>query len=249
MRPDSGAARRSPRSLLGVLFALVTAVLVGGCGGGGTYSVNEGQIAQRFIPTERSVDHHPDSLRAFTITEGEKKIQYQVKQDYQSVLIKWSSRFRNVGVGRSGRSRTYATFRSLELSLMSLQPDVGILSLQKERARKLIEEQREEYFDRIRIDVYWFVEGQDGGVISGPSARTELLVGDEAYRPVRTDHGPLREAFVAGDEKVLYRRNMLYFPRTVDGTDILENASGMRLKVRRVGTQSVEQFEWQWRND
>lgn len=244
-----GLVSSSPRSLV-LFIALLIPFLVTGCGGGSTYSVNEGQIAQRFLPTERSVNHHPDSLRALTISEEEGKIQYQLKKNYQALVEKWSSRFQNVGSGRSVRSRTYATFWSLELSLVSLQPELGILSLRKERARDLIEERRNEYFDTIQIDVYWFVERRgDSGIIAGPSARTELRVGDSTYRPLRTDHSPLREAFVSGGNTILYRRNTLHFPRTVDGTDILENASGVQLDVRRAGAGSKEQFSWRWDED
>lgn len=231
--------------LLG-LFLLMPLLLVG-CGGGDTYSIDEGQIAQRFLPTERSVDHHPDSVRALTITEEEGKIQYQLDRGYQSLVENWSCRFQNVGAGRNLQSRTYATFWSLELSLASLQPEMGIQSLQKEKAQELIGKRRKEYFDTIQIDVYWFVERRgENAVISGPSARTELIVQNKAYRPLRTDHGPLREAYVSGGQTILYRRNTLHFPRTVDGTDILENSSGMQLEVRRTGAGSKEQFAWQW---
>jgi hypothetical protein len=127
---------------------------------------------------------------------------------------------------------------------------MGVLSLREERARSLIEKRRERYFDTIQINVYWFIERRgDSGIIAGPSARTELQVGGATYRPLRTDHGPLREAFVSGGKTVLYRRNTLYFPRMTDGTDVLKNASGVQLDVRRVGTQSEEQFAWRWASD
>lgn len=239
-----------PRRPLGGFIGLLILLLGGGCSGGSTYSVDEGQIAERFLPSERSVNHHPDSLRALTITEEEKQVQYQLRKDYQALVEKWSTRFQSVGAGRSARSRTYATFWSLELSLASLQPELGILSLRKEKARDFIEKRRKEYFDTIQIDVYWFVERRGGsGIIAGPSARTELLIGDKKYRPLRTDHSPLREAFVSGGNTVLYRRNTLHFPRTVDGKDLLRNASGMQLEVRRVGARSEQQFAWRWEED
>lgn len=242
----SSASRLS----VGLVAVLLLPLFVTACGGGDTYSVNEGQIAQRFLPTERSVDHHPDSLRALTITEDEGKVQYQLQQSYQSLIEKWSCRFQNVGAGRNVRSRTYASFWSLELSLASLQPEMGIQSLQKEKARELIEKRRKGYFDTIQIDVHWFVERRgESGIISGPSARTELIIGENTYRPLRTDHGPLREAYVSGGSTILYRRNTLHFPRTVDGTDILKDASGMQLEVRRTGASSKEQFGWRWENE
>ncbi len=226
--------------------AFLVFLLVSGCGGGDTYSVDTGQIAQRFLPTVRTVDHHPDSVRALMITEKEGTLQYQLEQSFSSLTQKWSSSFQRIGTGRTVRSKTYATFWSLELSLVSLQPETGLLSLQKERARELIEERRKEYYDTIQIDVYWFVDEGGDGIITGPGARTELRVGDETLRPIRSDHSPLREAFVADAGVALYRRNTLHFPRTVDGTDVLANASGMQLAVRRAGGASREQFEWRW---
>jgi len=240
----------SLRRCLLIPVGLLLPLLLMGCGGGSLYSLDVGEVAERFVPTERNVSHHPDTLKALSITEEDRKIQYQVERDYQSLIEKWSSRFQNVGAGRSPRrSRTYATFWSLELSLVSLQPETGILSLRKEKARELIKKRRKEYFNTIQIDVYWFVGRGRNGVIAGPGARTELHVRDSLYRPVRTDHGPLREAFVSGGGTVLYRRNSLYFPRTVDGTDILENASEVELEVRRTGRGSTEQFAWKWGDD
>ena len=232
-----------PRWIVGVCL---TAVLLVGCSGGDTYTVDEGQLSQRFLPAERVVDHHPDSLEALTITEADGKIQYQIDRDFEALTEKWSSSLQNVGTGRNFRSRTYATFWSLELSLMSLQPERGVLSLQKERARELIEERRQEYFQTIHIDVYWFVGRNSNGIITGPGARTELRIGDSTYRPVQADHGPLREAFITGGQTTLYRRNSLFFRRTVDGTDILADASGMKLRVRRTGSGARQEFAWRW---
>lgn len=228
---------------------LAATVLLAGCSGGDTYSVDAGTISERFLPAERVVDYHPDSLKALAITEADGKIQYQIERDLESLTEKWSSSLQNVGTGRNFRSRTYATLWSLELSLMSLQPERGVLSIQKERARGMIEERRKEYFETIHIDVYWFVGRNMNGIITGPGARTELRVGDETYRPVQADHGPLREAFVAGGETALYRRNSLYFQRIVDGTDILAGASGVELRVRRTGGSSRQEFAWRWEEE
>ena len=232
----------SLRWLAGLCFAAVSLV---GWSGGNTYSVDEGEISDRFLPSERAVDHHPDSLRALTISEGDGKVQFEVERDFESLIQKWSSSLQNIGPGRNFRSRTYATFWSLELSLMSLQPEMGVLSLQKERAQEILAERREEYFGTIHIDVYWFVERGRNGIITGPSARTELRVGEETYRPIQSDHGPLREAFVAGGQTVLYRRNSLYFSRVVEETDILTGTSRMKLHVRQMGGARQE-FAWRW---
>lgn len=225
---------------------LLLPLLLVGCGGGDAYSVDEGRLAQRFLPTTRTVSHHPDSLWALTVTEGDQKMKYQLERDYESIIEKWSTSFQSMGAGRTRRSRTYATLWSLELSLASLQPEMGILSLQKDRARQLIEERRKEYFDSIQIEVYWFLQGRGNGIITGPGARAELRVRDSTYRPIREDHGPIREAFVEAGNTALYRRNTLHFPRTVNETDVLEGASRIRLEVRQVGMPSEERFTWEW---
>lgn len=228
---------------------LVLPFLLVGCGGGDAYSVNEGRLAQRFLPTTRTVSHHPDSLRALTVTEGDQKIEYQLERDYESIIEKWSTSFQSMGAGRTRRSRTYATLWSLELSLASLQPEMGVLSLQKDRARELINKRRKEYFDSIKIEVYWFLQGRGNGIITGPGARAELRVRDSTYRPIREDHGPLREAFIEAGNTVLYRRNTLHFPRTMNETDILEGVSEVRLEVRQVGAPSEERFTWKWEDE
>lgn len=239
--------RASVSSLLyclsGALVLLLPLLLVG-CGGGDVYSVSEGQVAQRFLPPERTV-HHPDSLKDLTITEGDDKLEYQLESDYQSLIQKWSSSYRRLGAGRSVKqSRSYATFWSLELALASLQPEAGIVSLRKEKARELLQRRRKSYDNTIRIDVYWFTGRGTNGIIAGPSARTVLRVGDRTLRPTRSDHGPLREAYVTGGETALYRRNTLHFPRTVDGTDVLAGGADVELTVRRSGLSARERFSW-----
>ncbi|MFB6273575.1 MAG: hypothetical protein ABEL51_11840 [Salinibacter sp.] len=246
MRLSLAPSPRLLRRLFGGLLVLVFPLLVVACGGGDLYSVKRGQVAQRFLPPERTV-HHPDSLRALTITEEDGKLQYQLDRGYQSLIENWSASPRNVGVGSGAfQSRTYATLQSLELALVSLQAEMGILGLQKEKARKIIDKRRKKYFDRIRIDVYWFTGRRMDGVISGPGARTEIEVGDRTLQPIRTDHGPLREAYLTGGDVALYRRNTLVFPRVVNETDVLKNSTRIRLTVRPTGSTAKVAFSWKW---
>lgn len=239
---DSSAAP-FPSFLWGV-GSLFLFLVVGGCGGGNTYSFDEGRVAQRFLPTERSVDTHPDSLEALTIKEEEGKVQYELERDYESLIRKWSSSFQSVGAGRSHRGMSYATFWSLEVSLASLQPEMGVLTLRKEKAYEMIERRKEEYSKTIQIDVYWFEGGN--ALLTGPNARTELQVADSTYRPEREEHSPLREAFLGGGGTALYRRNTFYFSRIVDGRDILEDVQGMQLEIRRTGGGTSQRFAWSW---
>lgn len=239
---DSDALVRSLR-----WFAAMTllSLVVTGCGGGDVYSVEEGRIAQQFLPSERVVDYHPDSLRALTVTEDDEKIQFELDGDLESLTRKWSCTFRNMGAGRNRSTPSYATFWSLELSLATLQPEMGILTLRKEKAQDLIKERKEEYYNTIQIDVYWFVERGGDGIVTGPGARTRLRIADSTYRPTRERHSPLREAFLSGGS-ALYRRNTFVFSRTVNGRDILEDASGMRLEIRRMGSGGNDRFVWRW---
>ncbi len=241
MNVSSAAPSASLPWIIGSLFLFL---VVGGCGGGDTYSFDEGQVAQRFLPSERKVDTHPDSLEALTIEEEEGKVQYNLEHDYEALIRKWSSSFQSVGAGRSRRGMSYATFWSLELSLASLQPEMGVLTLRKEKAYEMIERRKEEYLETIQIDVYWFEGGN--ALLTGPNARTELQVADSTYRPEREEHSPLREAFLGGGGTALYRRNTFYFPRIVDGRDVLADAQGMQLEIRRTGGGVSQQFAWRW---
>lgn len=218
---------------------LLAAALVGGCGGGDVYSYEEGQLFQRFLPTERTVDHHPDSVRALTISETEDKIQYKMDQPYRSLVEKWSADCRY----RCGRS--YATVWSLELSLASLQPELGILTLHKDRAKSMIQQVRSTYQDTLQVDVYWF---RGDGKVAAPGYRAELHVQGDAYRAVKKLYSPLRRAHLQGGGGVTYRRNTFYFPRTEDGADILKDASEMQLHIYAHGFGKT-QFVWSWAED
>jgi len=229
------------------LGLVVLALFIGGCGGGSTYSFDPGTIAQRFLPTTRQVDHHPDSLRALSIQEEERRFRFVLDGTYESLHRKWSSTYQDLGAGRSRRGRSYATFWSHELSLASLQPEVGFTSLSKERAQKALQERRQEYQETLQFEVYWF-EMEGNSLLAGPSARVQLRVDEEdTYQPSRETHSPLREAFLPGDTRTaLYRRNTFYFPRVVDGTDILEEAQTLELVVSRPGRASRARFTWTW---
>lgn len=232
------------RLSLGLLGGLL---LLGGCSGGSTYSLDPGTLAQRFLPTTRQVDYHPDSLRALSIQETERRYQLVLDESYESLHRRWSGTYQDLGPGRSRSGRSYATFWSLELSLASLQPEMGLASLSKEQARKAIEERRQEYQDLIQFDVYWF-EAEGNSILAGPGARVQLRInGEDTYRPSREKHGPLREAFLPGETRTaLYRRNTFYFSRVVDGTDILDEANRLELIVNQTGGASRVRFNWTW---
>lgn len=232
-----------PRSLFGLLLL---GLVLGGCSGGSTYSLDRGVLAQRFLPTERTVEHHPDSLGALSITKEEEKFQFELDRDYQSLHQKWSTTYQSLGAGRSRRGRSYATFWSLELSLASLQPEVGLSSLSEDQAQKSLRTRREEYNSVIQIDVFWFEE-EGNSLLAGPGSRVELRIDGERYRPAKETHGPLQEAFISERARVaLYRRNTFYFSRVVDSTDILKDAKSMQLFIDPTGSSSRARFSWSW---
>lgn len=224
------------RAVAGAATGVLLALLLLGCGGGNQYSADEGQLFQRFLPTEREVSAHPDSLRALTIAEEDNQIRYKLDRPYQSLIEKWSV------TCRFGCGRSYATLWSLELTLASLQANRGILFLHRDPATKMLDRVRRSYADTLRIDVYWFA---GDGKAAGPRYRAELHVQDSTYLPVRREYGPLRRAFVRAGVHATYRRNRFYYRRVVDGRDILEGAPGIRLELYYVGLGKTR-FVWRW---
>lgn len=237
----------SPTRLVRAFFGVaVLALILGGCVGGQTYSLDRGRLAEDHLPTEREVGAHPDSLRTLAITKEDGKYKFEFKDgDYQSLHRKWSSTFQVSGTGRRPqRPLSYATFWGLDLSLASLPPELGINTLSEDRATKLLKSRKKEYFSTIQIDVYWFEEEGESD-LTGPSARIELRIGDNRYQPAKEENTPLREAFLDGGRTAYYRRNTFYFSR-IDSTDILDQAHRIELYVDPLGGSSEAQFAWEW---
>lgn len=237
---------RIQRSAGGLVLLLAAGLLMGGCSSSSeTYSVDEGDIAERYLPATQRLDHHPDSVQAITITEGDDRLKYESSRSYSALWRKWSSTYRTVGTGRTRQQPlSYATLWGLELSLASLRAE-GAFSLSKDRARDLVETRRKENRTTIQIDVVWFAS-EGGTNLTGPSARVHLVAGDEKYRPEEEDRSPLRETFLDAGRSDLYRRNVFYFPRIVDGEDILDGIDEIALEVRQTNARGRVQFRWTW---
>lgn len=235
--------------LLGIAAALLLGGMLGCSGGGSVYSTDVGYLAERFLPSERRVEVHPDSMRHLAIVEEDDQIKFELDEDYQNLHTLWSSTFQVATAGRNvHQPLTYATLWSQELSLAALQADRGVTSLTRGKALQMIEDRKQEYAQTLQIDVYWF-SGPDGTPISGPGAQVRLSDDQgNTYRPVRDDHGPLREAFITGGNTALYRRNMFFFKRKVDGRDILDGINELRLSVSPAAAPRV-QFEWSWEDN
>jgi hypothetical protein len=233
-------------ALFAALGFIAGPLLLGGCGSGSSYRVNTADIADRYLPTTRDVSYHPDSLRAVSIEEKEEQFQVELESSYEALHRQWSSTYQSIGAGRSRRTLSYATFWSRELSLAALEAEVGFSTLSKDQAQKFLREREQEYQNALQFDVYWF-ESDGNSLLAGPGARVVLEIDDEEYRPTRESHGPLRDAFLSGDNRrAIYRRNTFYFARIPDSTDVLANANRMRLTINRAGTGSRARFAWEW---
>jgi len=228
-----------------VAVVLVGGLLLPGCAGGNAYTVDVSDIADRYLPTTREVDYHPDSLGALSLKETEDRYEIELTESYPTLHRRWSSSYQNLGAGRSRRTRSYATFWSKELSLGSLESETAFSSLSRDRAEKILKERRQEYRTTLQFEIYWF-ESEGRSIVTGPGNRVVLEIGEETYRPVEESHGPLREAFLSGGGQALYRRNTIHFPRIVDSTDVLEGADEMTLTLNRSGSSGRVRFSWEW---
>jgi hypothetical protein len=66
---------------------------------------------------------------------------------------------------------------------------------------------------------------------------------------MKKTYSPLRDAIRLNTRRSsLYRRNTFYFPRIVDGADILKGADGVKLRIQRAGGSPL-QFAWSWETD
>ena len=234
-------------SIVAAAFVIsLLSVSLSGCADS-KYAMQEGDLAQRFVPSERHIDYPPDSLVGLTLHEEEEQMKLKLSVPYEDLHLRWSSSHRNSSGRRSElRSLTYATFWSLELSLASLEPELGVSLLTKDKAREFISTRREEYETSIQIDVFWFGAPSESAV-AGPGTFIRLRDAQgTTYAPTHRDYGPPREAFARAGQTALYRRNTFVFPRHVDGEDILANTDEMYLLVSPNGAATTFRFTWSW---
>lgn len=233
-----------------LILLLVLVGALGGCSGSNPYQLEVGELADRFIPSVREVDAHPDSVQNLSIVETDDKVRVDLRRDYQSLHQYWSSSFELTRVRPTiQQPMSYATLWSKEVSLAALQAEQGVTTLSKNQALEKIKQQKRRYHQHLRIVVYWFTAPGETS-ISGPGTQVELRddLGN-TYHPARTDHGPLREAYVGAGERVLYRRNVLSFKRVENGDDILEGVQRLSLRLRPPNAVSNVQFEWTWEDE
>jgi hypothetical protein len=224
-------------------FSLLIAVLLAGCiTSESPFRLDSSEMAQRYLPYERDVPHHPDSLKHVRIVEKENTLQLQMEMSFRRMTEQWSSTFQSRSAGSSARRlpyQSYATLWSLDLSIASLQPEVGFSGLSKDLARQRLSERRAAYDSLLQVDIYRYQGSpivRRGDIsetnLTGPGSRVMLRDdrGNE-YKPVREETTPPRDGFIQG-RSVIYRRNTFFFDRVVDGKDILNNVGTLRLWVR-----------------
>lgn len=211
-----------------IAFLLVVSAGLG-CGQS-SYTASPGDLAGSHIPIERDVRSHPDSLHVVSIEVGKRKVHVSLDRDYDAIHQRWSCKSEPL-------SLSYATFWSRELLLAALESNYALSTLSKPRALRIYKERMERYKNALRIDVFDF----DESVRVGPSVDVKLRVNGTAYEPIQYRDAPSRNAWLPGGQKEAYSRSTFYFPRSVDGEDVLNGARSVRLVI---GT--FEWCAWRW---
>lgn len=235
---------RQFRLSLGLVPALLLAGLLASCGGS-RFSMDVTEVALGRLSTTSRVDAHPDSLQHVRIVRTDSTAAIRLDRDYEDLVAHWSSAHRTPTSGVTARKpRSFATLWSLELSLASLQAEMSVSTLSKNRALKIIAARRANHVQELQVDLVWFTE-LDEAFLDRPGTRIELRDAQgRTHRPERHERGPLRDVRYSGDETALYQRHRFYFRRTVAGRDILAGTDALRLDV--VSPKGRVNFEWTW---
>ncbi len=233
-----------PRYSAGLLLLLLTTVLISGCGllSGDSTRMGMSEFYNLYLPLIRTIPH-PDS----TAAEPDDRL--------NDVRLRWSVNHTK-RVGQRDYApygfTSFATLLGRDLIEHSLDRQLtGDLS--PDLQERLQEEQRERADGSIVFDVHLFVPAVRGYDISdtalrGAGASVILEVGDgERYRPSNIVSDLVEHYQIgAGTAPVYHRLNQVYFPREVDGRDILDDVESIRLIVRMSRGPSTELwFRWE----
>ncbi len=226
---------------LGIGGLLVLMGTLAACTSTGQFSADVERIAYGYIPSEAEPPSHPDSLATLKLVETENQINFQLDRSYERLMRDWSSTWVSQSAQRTYNSRqsyrSFATLWSLDLSLVALAAEEGVNTLSKDLAQQRISQRRQEYQQTLQIDLYRFIGSPPtgGGINStlvGVPSNFVTLRDDQGneYRPDDVYNEPPREAVITGD-RTLYRRNIFFFKRDVDGRDILDGVRRLRLYI------------------
>lgn len=237
-----------------LLLILLVAVYLAGCGSSRYGSIDPGNIHPPF--TQETL--HPDSMAHLQVVTKDGKIKLKSDRSLQGLRLLWSSSFWDKyggGYFETVDYRTYATLRSLELSLAELKTR-GVEGLSEELARKMIAERKETYQNYVVFDVHVFLDEryrEAYGQSSLGEAGTSIALVDgqgHEYAPEKIAIGTPRRYFsnAIGAPGAFHRRNTVYFKRNVDGRDILEDASSLELRVRTSVPSASLSFNWSFKD-
>jgi len=227
---------------LGIGGLLVLMGALAACTSTGQFSADVERIAYGYISSEAQPPSHPDSLEVLTLVDEENKINFELDRSYERLMRDWSSTWVSQSAQRTYNSRrsyrSFATLWSLDLSLAALAAEEGVNILSKDLAQERIAQRRQAYRQTLQIDLYRFIgsppTGRDGirSTLVGSPGSFITLRDDQGneYRPDDVYNAPPREAVITGD-RTLYRRNIFYFNREVDGRDILDGVRQLRLYI------------------
>ncbi len=208
-------------------FILVSACV--GCGHS-SYTVSPGHLAERWILNERDVRSHPDSLDAVSVEVGKRKVDVSLERDYEAIHRKWSCK-------SDPQDLSFATLWSQEVLVAALESNYALSTLSKRRALRIYSERLKKYYNAIRVDFFGFHRTAP----AGPGFDIELRIDGNAYEPVKQNSGPPQSAWLAGGREETYYQSSFYFPRSVDGEDVLEGARSVKLLIA-----SSELCVWRW---
>ncbi|NBC85936.1 MAG: hypothetical protein GVY25_07060 [Bacteroidetes bacterium] len=238
---------RFPAALRLLLATAVLLPLLTSCSSSNLDGYDVSDIARFTLPYQRNVPSHPDSLRFVRVVEEDQTVGVATERSFESLARDWSVSRRDIGPATEALPVVdYATFWGMDLSLLSLEVEMGISALSKDRALELVEKRKNDVRSEIQIDVYWF-ERPTANTVPGPNAKGEIRVDDGTrYRATRSEYGPIRDSFLPDGSRVLYRRCTFYFDRIQDDKDILAGSETLRLDVRRFADPIEDTFIWSW---
>ena len=234
------------------LFVLLLPLVFAGCGT--AYSgLDPGEMHPPFT---RDVIH-PDSVAHLEVAYEDDKVNLKMDRSLNRLRSLWSSGYRYRYGGRFFETldyRTFATLRSLELSIAELQ-EMGLEGLSQELAGKMVDEAKKSYYNFVVLDVHVFIGAQYPDAVGRTSlgeAGTRIVLQDAAgneYKPETIEVGTPRRFYgnTPGDPGAFYRHNTVYFRRNVNGTDILAHADGLELWMRTVQPSAALYFTWDFK--
>lgn len=226
------------------IFALI--MLLPACGllGGDRAQMDMTDFYNLYLPLVRDVAH-PDSV----VASDDDRL--------SDVRLRWSvNHNRRYGSAdySPGNYTSFATLWSRDLAERTLQREItGDLS--PDLQERLHAEQNDRIEESVVFDVHLFVPATRGYDLSDTNIRgagaTVILETTDgtSYRPSHIESG-IVERYQMGpsDVPAFYRLNRVYFPRTVDGIDVLDGADQLRLIVRMTRGPSTELwFTWRVR--